>query len=77
MLSLCQLYHPRCEATESDPDADCIFGSAGQDYPILARVPDTGFGCGDLLPGIYADMDAACQVILVANKFLERHFFME
>ena len=45
-----------------DPDADCIFGSAGKDYPTLRQVPDTRFGCGSLLPGIYADTDAACQV---------------
>ena len=55
-------YHPRCEATETDPDADCIFGSAGSDYPILAQVPRTKFSCQSLLPGIYADPDAACQV---------------
>ncbi|XP_018020500.1 uncharacterized protein LOC108676863 [Hyalella azteca] len=57
-----QLYHPRCEITDTDPDADCIFGTAGRDYPVLDQVPRTAFGCGTLLPGIYADIDAACQV---------------
>lgn len=57
-----QLYNPRCETTDNDPDADCIFGTAGSDYPVLAQVPDTKFGCESLLPGIYADTDAACQV---------------
>ncbi|KAF2365578.1 Chitin binding domain [Trinorchestia longiramus] len=57
-----QLYHPRCETTATDPDADCIFGSAGRDYPVLDQVPATAFGCEALLPGIYADTDTDCQV---------------
>ncbi|XP_042209522.1 U-scoloptoxin(01)-Er1a-like [Homarus americanus] len=57
-----QVYDYRCQSTDNDPDADCIFGIAGQDYPTLRQVPDTKFTCVDLLPGIYADPDAACQV---------------
>nr|XP_053652622.1 uncharacterized protein LOC128702404 [Cherax quadricarinatus] len=57
-----QVYDYKCESTENDPDADCIFGVAGKDYPTLRQVPTTSFTCHDLLPGIYADPDAACQV---------------
>ncbi|XP_066954775.1 U-scoloptoxin(01)-Er1a-like isoform X1 [Macrobrachium rosenbergii] len=57
-----QVYDYRCESSENDPDADCIFGVAGQDYPTLHSVPSTKFTCQSLLPGIYADPDAACQV---------------
>merc|ERR1712062_458598 len=38
-------------------------GSPGQDYPILATVPQTSFSCADKIQGrSYADIDAFCQV---------------
>lgn len=46
--------------------ADAIPGGGvpGQDYPILASVPATGFSCDGQLPGYYADTapEAGCQV---------------
>jgi len=39
-----------------------IPGTPGQDYPILAEVPDTGFSCdGQVEGGYYADPAAECQ----------------
>ena len=37
-----------------------IRGTAGRDYPILHRVPDTGFRCR--ANGYFADVQAGCQV---------------
>ncbi|KAG7160700.1 U-scoloptoxin(01)-Er1a-like 16, partial [Homarus americanus] len=46
--------------------ADAIGGGGvpGVDYPILASVPFTGFSCGGLIPGYYADTapEAGCQL---------------
>ncbi|XP_071522299.1 uncharacterized protein [Panulirus ornatus] len=45
-------------------------GVAGQDYPILASVPDTGFSCEDQqFPGYYADTadEAGCQVFHICQ----------
>ncbi|CAL4090813.1 unnamed protein product [Meganyctiphanes norvegica] len=53
---------PGCRTSENDPDADCIFGVAGHDYPTYHSVPSTVFSCDGHLPGIYADPDSACQV---------------
>ena len=40
-----------------------IPGIPGEDYPIYANVPDTGFTCDGLVEGgYYADPDAECQV---------------
>ena len=43
-----------------------IPGEAGTDYPVYTEVPDTGFNCAQqqFLPGIYADIQADCQVSL-------------
>ena len=32
------------------------------DYPIFNSPPDTGFECSDKADGMYADVDARCQV---------------
>ncbi|XP_023332811.1 uncharacterized protein LOC111704720 [Eurytemora carolleeae] len=47
-----------------------IPGIPGQDYPIYAQVPDTGFGCdGRVEGGYYADTSAECQVFhICANN---------
>ncbi|KAK7077108.1 hypothetical protein SK128_015813, partial [Halocaridina rubra] len=69
-------YDYRCESTENDPDADCIFGIAGQDYPTLHSVPKTSFACISLLPGIYADPQAACQVYHMCLHDGKLHSFL-
>ena len=39
-----------------------IPGVPGEDYPVLASVPDTGFTCDGLVEGgYYADPAAECQ----------------
>jgi len=46
-------------------------GIPGEDYPILASVPDTGFACEDLeFPGYYADIadEAGCQVFHICQE---------
>ncbi|XP_042222247.1 glycine-rich cell wall structural protein-like [Homarus americanus] len=44
-------------------------GIPGQDYPILASVPNTGFSCIGQVPGYYADTspDAGCQVFHICQ----------
>ena len=43
--------------------SETIPGVAGEDYPIYAEVPDTGFTCdGQVEGGKYADPGAECQV---------------
>ncbi|XP_037788105.1 uncharacterized protein LOC119583599 [Penaeus monodon] len=45
-------------------------GVPGEDYPILASVPDTGFSCEDQeFPGYYADTapEAGCQVFYICQ----------
>ncbi|XP_068235143.1 uncharacterized protein [Palaemon carinicauda] len=45
-------------------------GVPGEDYPILASVPDTGFSCADQeFPGYYADTadEAGCQVFHICQ----------
>ena len=53
-------------AGEQDPlDAlgESIPGEPGEDYPILANVPETSFGCeGQVEGGYYADPEGECQV---------------
>jgi len=45
-----------------DTLAETIPGVAGDDYPIFAEVPDTGFACdGQTDGGYYADTEAECQ----------------
>ncbi|XP_076069336.1 uncharacterized protein LOC143041396 [Oratosquilla oratoria] len=71
-----QVYDPRCEPTQDDPDADCIFGIAGQDYPTFAHVPQTSFECENRLPGIYADQEAACQLYHMCLHGGHKHSFL-
>jgi len=40
-----------------------VNAKAGQDYPILAVIPESKFDCGSVKPGFYADVDAKCQVV--------------
>ena len=43
--------------------SETIPGVAGEDYPIYAEVPDTGFTCdGQVEGGKYADPGSECQV---------------
>ena len=43
---------------------ESVPGVPGEDYPIYAEVPDTGFTCdGQVEGGKYADPGAECQVI--------------
>ncbi|XP_064082015.1 pro-resilin-like [Macrobrachium nipponense] len=45
-------------------------GIPGEDYPVLASVPDTGFDCNaQNVPGYYADTDpeAGCQVFHICQ----------
>ena len=45
--------------------SETIPGVAGEDFPIYAEVPDTGFTCdGQVEGGKYADPGAECQVTL-------------
>ena len=37
------------------------------DYPIFNTPPDTGFECSEKADGMYADVDARCQVRLSNN----------
>ncbi|KAL7629932.1 UNVERIFIED_CONTAM: hypothetical protein RMT77_019949 [Armadillidium vulgare] len=59
-----------------DPDADCIFGTAGSDYPIFSKIPDTRFPCQDHLPGIYGDTQASCQVYHMCLHDGTKHSFL-
>ena len=53
---------PSCFAV-SDDEMPPIPGVAGVDFPVLTEIPQTGFDCAAQdFPGIYADMDADCQV---------------
>ena len=47
-----------------------IPGVPGEDYPVLASVPDTGFTCDGLVEGgYYADPAAECQAFhICANN---------
>lgn len=47
-----------------------IPGIPGEDYPIYANVPDTGFTCDGLVEGgYYADPSAECQVEIKQKGF--------
>ena len=42
--------------------AMAVPGTPGQDYPILAEVPETSFSCdGRVEGGYYADVESQCQ----------------
>ncbi|XP_053630418.2 uncharacterized protein [Cherax quadricarinatus] len=62
---------PRAALTASIPGG----GTPGQDYPILASVPNTGFSCdAQEFPGYFADIaeEAGCQVFHIC-QFDGRH----
>merc|ERR1712008_258411 len=45
-----------------------IPGVPGEDYPIYAEVPETGFACdGQVDGGYYADGEAECQVFHICT----------
>ena len=48
---------------------ESVPGVPGEDYPIYAEVPDTGFTCdGQVEGGKYADPAAECQVHTPLSK---------
>jgi len=48
--------------------ASSIPGTPGEDYPILAEVPETAFKCdGQVDGGYYADPEAKCQVFHICS----------
>ncbi|XP_068236082.1 eggshell protein 2A-like [Palaemon carinicauda] len=53
-------------------------GVPGQDYPILASVPETGFTCEGQIPGYYADTDqqAGCQVFHICQDGGQQDSFL-
>merc|ERR1712112_740279 len=62
------------DAAASDADAalamlqGSIPGVPGEDYPIYAEVPETGFTCeGQVDGGYYADPEAECQVFHICT----------
>merc|ERR1711981_1250208 len=45
-----------------------IPGVPGEDYPIYAEVPESGFGCeGQVDGGYYADPEAECQAFHICT----------
>ena len=61
----CQLDQYSADAGAEGTDGGLkvnIPGVPGEDYPIYANVPDTGFTCDGLVEGgYYADPNAECQ----------------
>merc|ERR1712141_613966 len=62
------------DAAASDADAalamlqGSIPGVPGEDYPIYAEVPESGFACdGQVDGGYYADPEAECQAFLICD----------
>jgi len=47
---------------------ESIPGEPEADYPILDKIPPTGFACNGRLDGYYADLEARCQVFHVCSK---------
>merc|ERR1711911_155827 len=50
---------------------ESIPGLPETDYPILERIPETGFSCDNRLTGYYADVDTRCQVFHVCTVMPE------
>ncbi|KAG0713178.1 hypothetical protein GWK47_016791 [Chionoecetes opilio] len=69
-------YQEPCDITEEDPDGDCFWGEAGVDYPVFAYPPATSFSCKDVIPGLYADTEASCQVYHICEKSGAQHPFL-
>ncbi|KAF0291940.1 Nonribosomal peptide synthetase gloA [Amphibalanus amphitrite] len=54
---------------------DAVQGVPGQDYPIFAEVPDTGFSCdGRINGGYYSDPAAQCQAFHVCSNNIRYSF---
>ncbi|CAL4190493.1 unnamed protein product, partial [Meganyctiphanes norvegica] len=52
-------------------------GTAGMDYPAYSRIPYTTFSCKTGYPaGIYADVDAGCQVWHICEADGRQHSFL-
>ncbi|CAL4218034.1 unnamed protein product, partial [Meganyctiphanes norvegica] len=78
----------RAEASEIVEEVDPVArlagnipggGIPGENYPILASVPETKFACEDMeFPGYYADTadEAACQVFHVCTADLQLESFL-
>lgn len=48
---------------------ESVPGTPGEDYPILAEVPETGFTCdGQVEGGYYGDPDTECQAFHVCTS---------
>jgi len=62
---------PTYEAAGDDPLAalgNSIPGVPGEDYPIYAEVPESGFACdGQVDGGYYADPEAECQAFHICT----------
>lgn len=50
-------------------------GTPGKDYPTYDSVPKTGFDCSDLNNGVYADLEAGCQVWHICQN-RHKHSFL-
>ena len=67
--------HAFCQGAASDSGDDniamlekAIPGVPGEDYPIYAEVPESGFTCdGQVDGGYYADPEAECQVFHICT----------
>jgi hypothetical protein len=44
------------------------YGRPGEDFPIFASVPRTGFTCDGKAPGYYADPAAGCQAFYICQS---------
>ncbi|GAB6027978.1 hypothetical protein CHUAL_002204 [Chamberlinius hualienensis] len=68
--------HKECRPTTNDPDADCIPGIGGINYPILSQVPPfSEFDCVlQKFPGLYADPQYRCQVFHICDYNDRRKF---
>ena len=63
------------------PDGELVMppipGQAGVDFPVLTSVPETSFDCGfQEFPGIYGDVEADCQVIIISLIFQYCIYFL-
>lgn len=56
---------------EETQDFSKIPGVAGVDFPLYHSVPHTSFDCTRVpaIPGMYADVEAGCQVSDIQNIF--------
>lgn len=64
------IVEPKKKAKKEGQDLSKIPGVPGHDYPIYHDFPPTNFDCGKMVthPGIYADVETACQVSVIPVK---------